>query len=89
VTVAARLQATWLAKGAWALRLAGELGVEFNPSSFRVEELGVVHQVDRFLPSASAVPQIWPPGDGVSAERSSFEPPVVSLPALSPRPGIG
>jgi hypothetical protein len=53
-TVAARLQATWPAEGSWALRLAGELGVELNPSTFRVEALGEVHRVDRFLTSASA-----------------------------------
>jgi len=54
VAVAARLQATWPATSAWALRLAGELGVELNPSRFRVEPLGEVHRVERWLPSASA-----------------------------------
>ena len=54
VSVAARLQATWPAEGAWALRLAGELAVELNPARFRVEPLGEVHRVERWLPSGSA-----------------------------------
>jgi hypothetical protein len=53
VAVRARLQATWPAEGAWALRLWGELGLELNPSSVRME--GEVHRVHRWLPS------VWAP----------------------------